>query len=76
MSKRRVMLNFSSDIGAQALIIGFEEQFNLKISHTPAEIAEDMAWIELEFEGTDEDIDQALNWAVSRGVRTEELKSV
>ena len=69
------MLNFSSDIGAQAIIIGFEEQFNLKIIHKPPEIVEDMAWIELEFEGTDEDIDQALTWAVSRGVRAEELKS-
>ncbi len=69
------MLNFSSGIGAQAIIIGFEEQFNLKISHKPPEIAEDMAWIELELEGIDEDIDEALTWAISRGVRAEELEA-
>ena len=69
------MLNFSSGVGAQAIIIGFEEQFNLKINHEPPEIAEDMAWIELELEGTDEDINEALTWAISRGVRAEELKS-
>jgi len=73
LAKRRVMFSFSSTLDAQALILEFGKQFNLKTNHEQAKIAEDTEWIELEVEAEDEDIDEALTWAISRGVRVEEL---
>lgn len=74
MAKRQLMFSFSSEVSAQAVIIELGQQFNLKVNIEP-EITEDVDWIELELEGEDQDIDEAISWAISKGVRVETLKS-
>ncbi len=73
MARRRLMLSFSSDINVQALILEFGEQFNLKTGTEQLKAAEDTDWIELEVEGEDQKIDEAISWAISRGIRAETL---
>lgn len=74
MAKRQLMFSFSSEVSAQAVIIELGQQFNLKVNIEP-EITEDVDWIELELEGEDQDIDEAITWAISKGVRVETLSS-
>lgn len=73
MAKRRLILSFSSEISAQAIIFELTQQFKLNTSPDQLEITEDVDWIELELEGEEQDIDNALTWAISKGVRVETL---
>ena len=73
MDKRRIMLSFSSDIDPRSLLLELGKQFNLRVEHELPEKKENIAWLEIELEGESEAIKEALTWAISRGVRAEEL---
>ena len=69
MAKRRVTLDFSSEVITEPIIYNLGQQFNLISNIRRADLAEDRGWILLELEGKEEDIEAGVAWVISRGVR-------
>jgi len=71
MVKRRLMLTYPPDLIREPIIHNLSQQFNLITNIHLADIAIDKGWVLLELEGKEEDIEQGLAWATSRGMRVE-----
>ena len=71
MIKRRVTLTFTPETIAEPIIYNIAQQFNVVTNITQAEITRDRGWIEVELEGAEEDIEEGIAWAISKGVRVE-----
>ena len=73
MAKRRVMLTFPSEVVAEPITYNLGQQFNLITNIHRAELAEDRGWIVLELDGEDKDIEAGITWAISKGVRVDQI---
>jgi ABC-type methionine transport system ATPase subunit len=73
MTKRRVMLSFTPETIAEPIIYTISQQFNLATNIRRADLAEDRGWIIVEFEGDEKNIEDGIAWAISRGVRVDEV---
>lgn len=73
MAKRRVMLTFLSEVVAEPITYNLGQQFNLITNIRQAELVEDRGWIVLELDGEDKDIEAGIAWAISKGVRVDQL---
>ena len=71
MAKRRAMFTFNSETVSEPIIYNIGQQFNVVTNIYQAEATEDRGWIVLELDGEDKDIEAAIAWAISRGVRVE-----
>jgi len=71
MVKRRLMFTFTQDLVKEPVIHTLGQQFNLVTNIQLADIEEDRGWAILELEGNEEDIEQGIAWATSRGMRVE-----
>jgi len=71
MAKRRVMLNFTTELLVEPITYNLGQQFNLVINILRAEVAEDGGWLILELEGEDKDIEDGITWAISKGARVD-----
>ncbi len=71
MAKRRVMLNYPSELLSEPIIFTISQQFNLATNILQADITEERGWITLELEGRDEDIEAGITWVISKGMRVE-----
>ena len=71
MAKRRVMLTFPQELLKEPIIHTLGQQFTVVTNIYRADIAEDRGWAIVELEGEEEDIEQGIAWAISRGVRAE-----
>jgi len=71
MIKRRFMFTFPPDLVKEPIIYNLGQQFNIVTNISLADISEDTGWVVLELEGEEEDIEQGLAWATSRGMRVE-----
>ncbi len=71
MVKRRLMFTYPPDLIKEPIIHNLGQQFNLITNIHLADIAIDKGWVLLELEGKEEDIEQGLAWATSRGMRIE-----
>ena len=69
MAKRRVMLTFPTELLVEPVTYNLGQQFNLVTNIRRGEITEDRGWVVLELEGKDEDIEDGITWAISKGVR-------
>jgi len=73
MAKRQVALAFPQDLLREPIIYTIGQQFNVvtNILQADIDVFERRGWIVLELEGEERDINEALAWATSKGVRVE-----
>ena len=76
MVKRKVMFTFTEDLVKEPIIHNLGQQFNLITNIRRADIVEDRGWVTLEMEGKEEDIEQGIAWATSRGLRVDPTEDV
>lgn len=73
MTKRRVTLTFSAETITEPIIYNIGQQFNVITNIRQANLTEDRGWIELEFDGENKDIEAGIAWAISKGVRVDQI---
>jgi len=73
MAKRRVMLSYTPETITEPIIYAISQQFKLVTNIRRADLAEDRGWIIVEIEGKEKDIESGIAWAISRGVRVDEI---
>ena len=73
MAKRRLILTFSEELMRDPVIYNLGQQFNIVTNILQAEVTEERGWVELEFDGKDEDIEAGITWVISKGVRVEQV---
>ena len=71
MVKRRIMFTFPPELIEEPIIYNFGQQFNLTTNIYRADVSVDKGWIVLELEGKEDDIEQGIAWATSRGMRVD-----
>ena len=71
MGKQRVKFTFPKDLVTQPIIYQLARQFQVVTNIRRADVRENMGWVVLELEGTDEEIEKGVNWVSSQGVRVD-----
>ena len=71
MASRSAMLTFYRETNTEPIICNIARQFNVVTNVRPANTSDDRGCVVAELTGDDEDIDAALTWATSKGVRVE-----
>ena len=71
MVKRRVMLNFPQELLKEPIIYNLGQQFNLVTNIHLADITEDRGWLIVEIEGEEKQIEDGLDWVITKGVRVD-----
>lgn len=71
MSKRRVMFTFPPELIKEPVIFSLGQQFHVVPNIRRADVTGDRGWVVLELDGMDEDIDQAIDWVIGKGVRVD-----
>ncbi|MBF8268017.1 MAG: FeS-binding protein [Dehalococcoidia bacterium] len=69
MAKRRVKFTFPQDLVTQSVIYDLGHKFRIVTNIRRADVRENMGWVILELEGTEEEIEHGLSWVTSVGVR-------
>lgn len=69
MTKRRVMLTIPAELHSEPIIYNIGQQFNLVTNICQADLMEERGWVTLELDGEDKDIEEAIAWVISKGVR-------
>jgi len=69
---KRVILNFLEDSAAQPILFNLGQQFGITTNIVRADMTENGGTILVEIEGAPQDIEEGLEFAISRGVRIEE----
>ena len=76
MSKRRVMFTFPQELIKEPIIFNLGQQFNVTSNIRRADVSEGKGWVVLEMEGKEEDIEQGIAWATSRGMRVDQAEDI
>ena len=71
MVKRHVMFTYPPELIKEPIIHSLSQQFNIVTNIHLADISEDRGWVVLDLEGDEDAIEQALAWAISRGMRVD-----
>ena len=71
MIKRRLMFTFPPELIKEPIIHNLGQQFNIVTNIQLADITEDRGWAILELEGEENDIEEGIAWATSRGMRVD-----
>ena len=74
MSTRRVYLTYSDDNVTEPLIYKMGHKFKVVTNVRMASIGKDMGLLALEVEGDDAEVDAALAWIESEGVKVEPIE--
>ena len=69
MVKRRVLFTYPPELIKEPIIHSLSQQFNIATNIHLADISEEKGWVVMELEGEESAIEQALAWAISRGMR-------
>ena len=71
MVKHRLLFTYTPELIREPIIHNLGQQFNIKTNIHLADITEDRGWVVLELEGEEQDIEEGIAWATSRGMRVE-----
>ena len=71
MVKRRIMFTFPPELIEEPIIYNLGQQFNLATNIYRADVSEDKGWVVLELEGKEDDLEQGITWATSKGMRVD-----
>jgi len=72
MAIKRLTFTFTEEEVAQPIIYNLGQQYNIATNIRQANITEDGGWIDVELEGEEQNIEDGVAWAISRGVRVED----
>lgn len=75
MAKRQVTFSFPEELLEEPVIYTIGQQFRVMTNIHQAEISESKGWVKLELEGEEGDIDDAIAWAISKGVWVDTLET-
>ena len=68
---QRIRFTFTGVLIKQPVVFQLGHDFNVTTNIRRADVQEDVGWVILELEGTDEDIGAGLDWVRSLGVRVD-----
>ena len=71
MTKRRMMLTFTSETVAEPIIYNLGQQFKIVTNIRQADVAEERGWMVVELDGEEQDIEAGIAWVISKGVRVD-----
>lgn len=69
MAKRRLHLSFPEELITEPVIYNLGRQFEVVTNIRRANVEERIGWVILEVEGTDAEIERAINYATELGVQ-------
>ena len=75
MAKRHVTFSFPEELLEEPIIYTIGQQFRVMTNIRQAEVSESKGWVQLELEGEEGDIDDAIAWAISKGVWVDTLET-
>ena len=67
------MLSYTPETITEPIIHTISQQFNLVTNIRQADLAEDRGWIIVEIDGAEKDIEDGIAWAISKGVRVDQV---
>ena len=71
MATHRTRLTFPEQLVTRSIIYEMGRQFEVSTNIRRADVGVDVGWVVLELEGLEEEIEKALAWARSEGVRVD-----
>ena len=71
MAKRRAKFTFPTDLITEPVIYNLGRDFQIITNIRRAEVREDVGWVILELEGSQDEIESGLGWVTSVGVRVD-----
>jgi hypothetical protein len=74
MAKQRVKFTFVQELITLPIIYELGKNFSLVTNIRRADVTEDRGWVILEIEGEMEEIERALEWVASKGVRVDPVQ--
>ena len=70
---RRVRLTFVDHLIKQPVVYEIGRQFNVTTNIRRADVQENVGWVILELDGAETEIDRALDWVRSLGIRIDSV---
>jgi len=74
MAKQRVKFTFPPNLITQPVIYNMGRQFDVVTNVRRANVTKDRGWVILEISGELQEIERAVNWATSQGVRVDPIE--
>ena len=74
MAIQRVKFTFQQELITLPIIYELGKQFNIVTNIRRADVTEDRGWVVLELEGEMEEIEHALEWVGTKGVRVDPVQ--
>ena len=74
MVKQRVKLTFPTDLITQPVIYNMGQEFDVVTNIRRANVTRDRGWVILEINGEDDEVERAVEWARSQGVRVDPIE--
>jgi hypothetical protein len=74
MAQQRVKFTFHQELITLPIIYELGKQYNIVTNIRRADVTEDRGWVVLELEGDMEEIERALDWVGSKGVRVDPVQ--
>ena len=71
MALRRIRLTFPETLIREPIIYQMGHEFQVITNIRMADVDERVGWVILELDGTDEEIERAIQWTESKGVRVD-----
>ena len=71
MSRRRVKLTYPANLVPRPVIYLMGHDFHVVTNIRRADVRDDGGWVLLELDGEEEEMDRAVAWALSLGVRVD-----
>ena len=73
MASRRVRFTFEGDAVTEPVIYLVGHEFEVVTNIRMADVEHDFGWVVLELDGDHDEIDRALAWVASKGVRVDPI---
>ena len=74
MAKQRVKFTFVQELITLPIIYELGKNYSLVTNIRRADVTEDRGWVILELDGQMEEIERALDWVASKGVRVDPVQ--
>jgi ABC-type methionine transport system ATPase subunit len=75
MAIRQVTFSFPEELLGEPVIYTIGQQFRVTTNILLADVSEIKGWVKLELEGEEADIDEAIAWAISKGVWVDTIET-
>jgi hypothetical protein len=74
MAKQRVKFTFPQELITLPIIYELGKNFSLVTNIRRADVTEDRGWVVLELDGDLQEIERAIEWVTSKGVRVDPVE--